>query len=298
MADLIPFDKREGVIWWNGDFTPWAETKAHVLSHGLHYASSVFEGERAYDGAIFKSREHSERLARSCELLGFDLPVSVDALEAAKRETLERQGLENAYLRAVAWRGSEAMGISAQKNTIHLAIAAWAWGDYFPDRLTGIDLTWSEWRRPPPECAPVKAKAAGLYMICTLAKHAADALGKHDALMLDAKGRVAECTGAHIFFVRDGALHTPSGDWLLEGITRATIFELAEARGIPVHRRDIYPSELPFFTECFIVGTAAEVTAVKTLDALTFTPGDITKTLASDYDALVRQGDPAARAAE
>lgn len=298
MADLIPFDKRDGSIWWNGEFVPWADTKIHVLSHGLHYGSAVFEGERAYNGVIFKSREHSERLARSCELMGFELPVTIDALEEAKVATLARQGLQNAYLRAVAWRGSEAMGISAQANTIHLAVAAWAWGDYFADRMTGIDLVWADWRRPAPDCAPVKAKAAGLYMICTLSKHAADAKGKHDALMLDAKGRIAECTGAHIFFIRDGELHTPSGDWLLEGITRATVMELAEARGLKVHRRDIYPDEAQFFTECFIVGTAAEITAVKSLDDIAYTPGDITKTLIADYDALVRGGNVATQAAQ
>lgn len=292
MAELIPFDKREGVIWWNGEFVNWADAKAHVLSHGLHYASSVFEGERAYEGAIFKSRDHSERLARSCELLGFELPISIDELEAAKTETMAKQGMENAYIRAVAWRGSEAMGISAQGNTRHLAIAIWPWGDYFAGRLSGIDLTWAQWRRPPPECAPVKAKAAGLYTICTLSKHAAEAKGVHDALMLDAAGRVAECTGAHIFFIRDGELHTPKGDWLLEGITRATIMDLAREKGFAVHRRDIYPDELPFFSECFIVGTAAEVTAVKSLDDITFTPGPVTMGLAEAYDQLVRAKTP------
>lgn len=287
MADLIPFDKRDGWIWLNGEYVPWADTKTHVLSHGLHYASSVFEGERAYNGTIFKSLEHSERLAYSADLMGFSLPISVAALEDAKRDAMAKQGMEDAYIRAVAWRGSEQMGISAQHNTIHLAIAVWPWGDYFADRLAGIDLTMSVWRRPPAECAPVKAKAAGLYMICTLSKHAADAKGFADALMLDYKGRVAECTGAHVFFVRDGELHTPVGDCLLDGITHATVCELAAARGIPVHKRDIYPSELPFFTEMFIVGTAAEITAVKRIDDLTFTPGPVTEAIAGDYDARV-----------
>ncbi len=289
MAELIPFDKRDGVIWWNGEFVNWADAKIHVLTHGLHYGSCVFEGERAYEGKIFKSREHSERLARSCELLGFELPVTVDELEGAKAETLSRQGLEDAYLRPVAWRGSEQMGVSAHKNTIHLAVAVWPWGNYFSDKLKGIKLTMSDWRRPPPDCAPVKAKAAGLYMICTLSKHAAEAKGFADALMLDAKGRIAECTGAHIFFVRDGELHTPSGEWLLEGITRATVIDLAKARGITVHRRDIYPSEMPFFSECFVVGTAAEVTPVKSIDDISYKPGKVSKTLVEDYDNLVRQ---------
>ncbi len=298
MAELIPFDKREGVIWWNGEFVNWADAKISLLTHGLHYGSSVFEGERAYEGQIFKSREHSERLARSAELLGFQLPFSVDELEAAKAETLVRQGMENAYLRPIAWRGSDGLGVSAQNNQIHLAIAIWEWGQYFSDRFKGIDLTMADWQRPPPECAPVKAKAGGLYMICTLSKHAAEAKGFQDALMLDIAGRVAECTGAHIFFVRDGEIHTPTGQWLLDGITRATVIDLARDRGFEVYQRDIYPSELPFFTECFVVGTAAEVTAVKRLDDIDYTPGPVTKALIEDYDALVRQPAPMLQAAE
>ncbi len=288
MADLIPFDQRDGVIWWNGAFVNWADAKIHVLTHGLHYGSSVFEGERAYDGAIFKSREHSERLRRSGELLGFEIPAAVEEIEAAKRETLARMGLENAYVRCVAWRGSEQMGVSAQNNAIHLAVAIWPWGDYFADKLKGIHITMADWRRPAPDTAPVKSKAAGLYMICTLSKHAAEAKGFADALMLDYRGRVAECTGAHIFFARDGALHTPTADCLLDGITRASVIELAERRGIPVYARDIYPDELPFFSECFIVGTAAELTVVAGIDALTYAPGDLTRGLIDDYDQLVR----------
>jgi branched-chain amino acid aminotransferase len=288
MAAPTPYDSFDGVIWWNGSFVDWKEAKVHVLTHGLHYGSSIFEGERAYDGVIFRSRAHSERLARSAELMGMMLPYTVDQIEAAKSETFKRMGFENAYLRPVAWRGSEMMGVSAQKNTIHLAIAIWQWGAYFADKAKGIRITVSDWRRPPPDCAPVKAKAAGLYMICTLSKHAAEAQGYADALMLDYKGRVAECTGAHILFVKDGALHTPVGECLLDGITHAVVCELAEARGIPVVRRDILPSELPSFAECFIVGTAAEVTPVREIKGIAFTPGEITRALSDDYDALVR----------
>lgn len=288
MGDILPFDDRDGVIWWNGEFVNWRDAKVHVLTHGLHYASSVFEGERAYDGAIFKSREHSERLKRSGELLGFELIYTVDEIEEAKRATLEKSGLDSAYLRPVAWRGSEKMGVNAEGNRIHLAIAAWRWGDYFADKMKGIRLDISDWKRPSPETAPVKSKAAGLYMICTLSNHAAKARGFDDALMFDYRGRVGECTGAHIFFGRDGQLHTPTGDCLLDGITRATVIDLAEARGIPVHVRDIDPSEMSNFEECFIVGTAAEVTPVREIKGLAYRPGDVTKTLSDDYDKLVR----------
>ncbi len=289
MGEIIPYDQRDGVIWWNGEFVDWADAKIHVLTHGLHYGSAVFEGERAYDGVVFKSREHSERLLQSGELLGFQIPYTVDQIEAAKAETLARVGLDSAYVRPVAWRGSEQMGVTAQQNRIHLAIAIWHWGDYFADKMKGIRLAISDWRRPAPECAPVKSKASGLYMICTLSKHAAEARGFADALMYDYKGRVAECTGAHVFFIRDGELHTPTGDCLLDGITRATVIELAERRGYTVHARDIYPSELPFFEECFIVGTAAEVTPVREIEGVSYTPGTVTKTLVDDYDALVRR---------
>jgi branched-chain amino acid aminotransferase len=283
-----PYDSFDGVIWWNGSFVDWKDAKVHVLTHGLHYGSSIFEGERAYDGKIFKSREHSERLMRSAELMGMKLPYTVDQIEAAKDETFKRMGFTDAYLRPVAWRGSEMMGVSAQKNTIHLAIAIWQWGNYFADKAAGIRITISEWKRPPEYCAPVKAKAAGLYMICTLSKHAAEAQGYADAMMLDYKGRVAECTGAHIFFVRDGELHTPVGECLLDGITHATVCEIAEARGVKVRKRDIMPEELPTFSECFIVGTAAEVTPVREIKGITFKPGEVTRALSDDYDALVR----------
>ena len=288
MSTPTPYDSFEGLIWWNGDFVDWKAARPHVLSHGLHYGSCIFEGERAYDGAIFRSVDHSERLLRSAELLGFQFPYTVDEVEAAKRETLDRMGFDSAYIRAVSWRGSEMMGVSAQKNTIHLAIAIWQWGAYFADKMKGIRLTVSDWRRPPPECAPVKAKAAGLYTICTLSKHAAEAQGYADALMYDYKGRVAECTGAHVFFIKDGELHTPTGDWFIDGITHATVCELAAVRGFKVNKRDIYPDELPTFSECFIVGTAAEVTPVREIKGIAYTPGEITKTLSDDYDLFVR----------
>ena len=288
MSTPTPYDSFEGLIWWNGEFVDWKAARPHVLSHGLHYGSCVFEGERAYDGEIFRSRDHSERLLRSAELLGFRFPYGVDQVEAAKRETLDRMGFDSAYIRAVSWRGSEAMGVSAQNNTIHLAIAIWQWGAYFADKMRGIRLTISDRQRPPPECAPVKAKAAGLYTICTLSKHAAEAKGYADALMYDYKGRIAECTGAHIFFIKDGELHTPTGDWFIDGITHATVCELAAARGIKVIKRDIYPDEMASFSECFIVGTAAEVTPVREIQGTAFVPGELTRTLSDDYDALVR----------
>lgn len=290
MSTPTPYDSFDGVIWWNGEFVDWKDAKIHVLTHGLHYGSCVFEGERAYDGAIFKSRAHTERLLRSGELLGFEIPYTADQIEAAKAEIFARMGFDSAYLRPVAWRGSEMMGVSAQQNTIHLAIAIWQWGSYFANKLEGIRITMSDWRRPDPRCAPVKSKAAGLYMICTLSKHAAEAQGYADALMLDYQGRVAECTGAHIFFVRDGELHTPTGDCILDGITHATVVELAEARGIRVNKRDIMPEELPTFSECFIVGTAAEVTPVREIKGQEYVVGDVTRTMVEDYDKRVRGG--------
>ncbi|MEE9381040.1 MAG: branched-chain amino acid aminotransferase, partial [Hyphomonadaceae bacterium] len=252
----IPYDDRDGFIWMDGDFVPWRDTKVHVLTHGLHYASSVFEGERAYSGKIFKSREHSERLHKSANILGFELPFSVDEIEDAKKETLAKAGLEDAYVRPIAWRGSEMMGVSAQSNTIHLAIAVWHWGDYFADKMKGIRMTNATWRRPDPKTAPCDAKAAGLYMICTMSKHDAERDGYQDALMLDWRGHVAEATGANIFFIRDGAIHTPTPDCFLNGITRRTAMELAKARNIEIIERTIMPDELSTFSECFITGTA------------------------------------------
>lgn len=293
---LIPFNDRDGYIWMDGSFVPWREAKVHVLTHGLHYASAVFEGERAYEGAIFKSYEHAERLAASADILGFSLPCSVEELETAKRETLARAGLGSAYVRAIAWRGAEMMGVSAQHNTIHLAVAAWTWGDYFADKMAGIRLTNAKWKRPSPETAPCFAKAAGLYMICTLSKHAAEKEGYADALMLDWRGQVAEATGANIFFIKDGVIHTPTPDCFLNGITRCTVIDLARRRGYDVVERAIYPDELPSFSECFITGTAAEVTPVREIAGQAFTPGDITEALMEDYSRTVRS--PAAAAAE
>lgn len=292
----IPFDQRDGWIWLDGAFVPWAEAKLHVLSHGLHYGSSVFEGERAYGGRIFKSTEHSERLRRSAEVLDFEVPYTVAEIDEAKRQVLAKNGLVDAYLRPVAWRGSEMMGVSAQLNKIHLAIAAWEWPSYFDpeQRLKGIRLDMAEYRRPDPATAPCHSKAAGLYMICTISKHKAERKGYADALMLDWQGRVAECTGANVFFVRDGAIHTPIADCFLDGITRRTVIDLAKRRGYELIERRIMPDELSTFSECFITGTAAEVTPVGEIGPHSFKPADVTRTLMEDYMAEVQ---PKARAA-
>ena len=287
-----PFDDRDGWIWCDGQMVPWREAKIHVLSHALHYASSVFEGERVYNGTIFKLTEHSERLARSSEFLGFELPYSVAEIDAACRETCKLNGIVDGYVRPVAWRGSEMMAVSAQDTTIHTAIAAWPWPSYFgPEaRLKGIRLKTSKWRRPSPETEPVHAKAAGLYMICTLSKHAAEDEGYDDALMLDWRGYVAESTGANIFLtLGDDRLYTPTPDCFLDGITRRTVIELAKARGIEVVERHITPDELAGATEVFLTGTAAEVTPVGQIDASRYAPGEITRTLLEDYDAAVRK---------
>ena len=284
---LIPFDDRDGLIWMDGEFINWREANVHILTHGLHYASSVFEGERAYGGKIFRSLEHSERLHKSAEILGFDIPFSVEQVEQAKEETIARSGLENAYVRPVAWRGSEMMGVSAQHNTIHLAVAVWDWGDYFEDKMKGIRLTHARWKRPNPETAPSQAKAAGLYMICTLSKHEAEKDGYADALMLDWRGRIAEATGANIFFVKDGVLHTPTPDCFLDGITRRTAIALAKARQIQVVERIIMPDELNTFSECFITGTAAEITPVAEIGQHIYNPSSITENLVNDYDEVI-----------
>jgi branched-chain amino acid aminotransferase len=283
------FDQRDGSIWMNGALIPWTDARVHVLTHGLHYASSVFEGERAYAGAIFKLREHTERLVYSAKELGFEIPYTVDEIDAACVETLEANGLADGYLRPVAWRGSEMMGVSAQNNRINLAIAAWEWPSYFDpeERLKGIRLDMAEYRRPSPETAPCHAKAAGLYMICTLSKHAAESKGYADALMLDWRGRVAEATGANVFFVDNNVLHTPEPDCFLDGITRRTVIELARARGLEIVERAIMPDEMENFSECFITGTAAEVTPVSEIGPYKFTPGDISINLLNDYLALV-----------
>ena len=287
---VIPFDQRDGFIWFDGTLVPWAEAKLHVLSHGLHYASSVFEGERAYDGVIFKSTEHSERFRRSAELLDFTIPYSVEELDAAKALVVERNGDPNVYVRPVAWRGSEMMAVAAQHATIHVAIAAWPWPSMFDmaEKMKGIRLDMAEYRRPDPRTAPCSSKAAGLYMIATLSKHAAERKGYADALMLDWQGRVAECTGANVFFTKDGALHTPIADCFLDGLTRRTVIDLARQRGMDVVERRIMPEELSSFNECFICGTGAEVTPVSEIGSYTFRPGNISRTLVEDYAAAVR----------
>ena len=285
----IAFDQRDGFIWMNGDMQPWADTKVHVLTHGLHYGSCVFEGERAYNGTIFKLREHTERLFYSANELGFELPYTVEEIDDACMKTLEANGLTDGYIRPVAWRGSEMMGVSAQQNRINVAIAAWEWPSYFDpeERLKGIRLDMAKYRRPSPETAPCHAKAAGLYMICTLSKHEAESKGYADAMMLDYRGQVAEATGANMFFVQDDVIHTPTPDCFLDGITRRTVIELARARGHEIVERAIMPDELADFSECFITGTAAEVTPVSEIGPYKFIPSDISKNLMDDYTTLV-----------
>jgi branched-chain amino acid aminotransferase len=291
-----PFDQRDGWIWYDGQLVPWKDAQLHVLSHGLHYGSSVFEGERAYGGEIFKSTEHSERLKKSAEILDFEIPYSVAEIDAAKRLVLEKSGMKDAYLRPVAWRGSEMMGVAAQANKIHLAIAAWEWPSYFDpaEKMKGIRIDMAEYRRPDPATAPSAAKAAGLYMICTISKHKAERKGYADALMLDWQGRVAECTGANVFFIRDGIVHTPMADCFLDGITRRTVIDLAKRRGFEIAERRIMPDELPSFNECFITGTAAEVTPVSEIGPHRYQPGNMTKVLMDDYSAEVQPKSKAA----
>lgn len=286
---LVPFDDRDGWIWFDGRMVPWREAGLHVLSHGLHYASAVFEGERAYGGNIFRLRAHTERLLASGRLLGFEIPWSAEAIDAACREVLSRNGLSDGYLRPIAWRGSERLAIAARDTRIHLAIAAWAWPNLFgEDRLRGIRLGMARWRRPAPDTAPTASKASGLYMIGTLAKHAAEEEGFDDALMLDFKGDVAEATGANIFFIRDGEVHTPQADRFLNGITRQTIIQMLRDNGTTVHERRIRPEELEDFQECFLTGTAAEVTPVGQIGDWHFQVGQTTRKVAEDYERLVR----------
>ena len=284
-----PFDDRDGWIWLDGRFVPWRDATLHVLTHGLHYASGVFEGERAYGGHVFKLREHTERLFASARLLGFEIPYDMDAVDAACAETLTRNGLTDGYLRPIAWRGSEKLAVAARGTRIHLAIAAWAWPNLFgADRMKGISLGMAKWRRPSPETAPTAAKASGLYMTGTLSKHAAEEEGFDDALMLDFKGDVAEATGANVFLVIDGALHTPVPLGFLDGITRRTVMDLARRAGMTVVERTIAEAEIGRATEVFLAGTAAEVTPVRRIGSQVFTPGRITERLVADYDRLVR----------
>ncbi|MEZ5775403.1 MAG: branched-chain amino acid aminotransferase [Hyphomicrobiaceae bacterium] len=282
---LVPYHDRDGWIWLNGELVPWREATLHVLSHGLHYASAVFEGERAYGGEIFKLTEHSQRLIESGRILDFEIPYSVAEIDEACRQTMAANKLTDCYVRPIAWRGSEMMGVSAQHNKINLAIATWEWGSYFDpaQKMKGIRLAMAQYRRPDPATIPAKAKATGLYMICTIEKHRAERAGYQDAMMLDWRGRVAECTGANIFFIEDGVIHTPTPDCFLDGITRRTVIDLAKRRGIKVKQRAIFPDELDDFSECFIVGTAAEVTPVSEIGNHRFTPGKISETLMNDY---------------
>jgi len=288
---LVPFDDRDGWIWMDGDFVPWREAKTHVLTHALHYGSSVFEGERMYGGEIFKLTQHSERLARSAELLDFSLPYSVTEIDAACKDTCARMGMEDAYVRPVAYLGPEQTSVSALNNKVHVAIAVWDWPSYFDPEVKkkGIKLEWAKWRRPDPLTAPTTAKAAGLYMICTMSKNAAERRGFSDAMMLDWRGYVAEATGANVFFVQDGVIHTPDVTHILNGITRQTVIDIAKAKGIEVVVRHIRPEELSTFSECFLTGSAAEVTPVQSIGEYTFTPGDISLGLMDDYGKLVRR---------
>jgi branched-chain amino acid aminotransferase len=285
-----PFHDRPGVIWYNGEFVPWRDATVHVLSHGLHYGSGVFEGERAYGGRIFKLDEHTRRLHDSATILGFEIPYSVEEINRASQELLERQGHEDAYVRPIAWRGSEMMGVSAQQNRINLAIAIWEWPSYFKpeEKLKGIRLDIAQYRRPDPATAPSKSKATGLYMICTLSKHEAERKGYADAMMFDWRGRVAEATGANVFFVKDGVIHTPTPDCFLDGITRRTVIDLAKRRGYEVIERPIMPEEMASFEQAFLTGTAAEVTPVSEIGPYTFKVGEIARTLMEDYSSFVQ----------
>lgn len=286
---LVPFDDRDGVIWMDGVMVPWREAKLHVLSHGLHYASGVFEGERSYAGNIFKLREHTDRLIRSADILGFKIPYTADEIDAACRQVLAANGLVDGYVRPIAWRGTEQLSVSAQQTKIHLAIACWAWPNLFgADRMKGIRLGMAKWRRPHPETAPTASKAAGLYMIGTLSKHAAEAEGFDDALMLDWRGQVSEATGANVFLVLDGEVHTPTPDCFLDGITRRTVMGIARRHQMKVVERAIEEQELARASEVFLAGTAAEVTPVRQIGAHQYKPGRVTETLLREYEALVR----------
>jgi branched-chain amino acid aminotransferase len=284
------YDDRDGVIWMDGALVPWREANVHILTHAMHYASSVFEGERCYNGRIFKSREHSERLKISANLIDFEIPYTIDEIEAAKEQVLKANGLTDAYVRALAWRGSgEDMGVSSRRNPVRMAVAAWAWGNYYGDaKMKGAKLDIAKWRRPDPATAPFQAKAAGLYMIATMSKHAAEAKGCSDAMMMDYRGYVAEATGANIFFVKDGEVHTPMADCFLNGLTRQTVIGMLKDRQIKVHERHILPGELESFQQCWLTGTAAEVTPVGQIGDYNFEVGAMTREISEAYEKLVR----------
>jgi len=287
---ILPFDDRDGFIWYDGALLPWREARLHVLSHGLHYGSCVFEGERVYGGKVFKLREHSERLIHSGDLLGFSVPYSAEELDAVTMEVVKANQVENGYVRPVAWRGSEMMAISAQATKIHVAVAAWTWPAYFSDeaRKRGLKLKISPWARPAPNTAPTASKAAGLYMICTISKHQAEREGFEDALMLDYRGYIAEATGANVFLIMDGKIHTPTPDCFLDGITRRTVIGLAKEAGLEVIERHIMPEELGQTQEVFLTGTAAEITPVGQIGDHHFTVGPVTEQLMQAYHRLVR----------
>jgi branched-chain amino acid aminotransferase len=291
MVDTQSFDDRDGWIWFDGKLVPWREANVHVLTHAMHYASSVFEGQRAYGGVIFRLSDHSARLRKSAEILGFDIPWTVEEIDAACNEVVKANGFTDAYVRPVAWRGSEKMGVSPKGTKPHLAIAAWEWGKYFAPEIAakGLRLDIAPWRRPAPYTAPVHSKAAGLYMIATLSKKHADERGYDDALMFDWRGQVAEATGANAFFVKDGALYTPTPDCFLNGITRQTVMDLARRRGVEVVEKAIWPEELEDFQQMFITGSAAEVTFIQSAGPWNFEIGDLSRQLAQDYDDLVNR---------
>ena len=285
------YDDRDGKIWMDGKLVEWRDANVHILTHALHYASSVFEGERAYNGKIFKSVQHSERLIASANALDMPMPYSVDEIEAAKYETLKASGLDDAYVRVVVWRGSgEDMGVASAKNPVRMAVAVWGWGAYYGDaKMQGAKLDIAEWKRPSPETIPVHAKAAGLYMICTISKHKAEAKGCSDALFMDYRGYVAEATGANVFFVKDGEVHTPLADSFLNGITRQTVIQMLKDKGINVNERRIKPEEMADFEQCWLTGTAAEVTPVGQIGDYMFEVGDLTRDIAESYERLVRE---------
>ena len=285
------YDNRDGYIWLDGNMVPWRDANIHVLTHALHYASSVFEGERAYNGKIFKSQEHSKRLIASGKMLDMPIPYSVKEIEDDKYKALKTSGLSDAYVRVVCWRGSgKDMGVASAANPVRMAVAVWEWGAYYGDaKMKGAKLDISKWKRPSPETIPCHAKASGLYMICTMSKHDAEAKGCSDSMMYDHRGYVAEATGANIFFVKNDEVHTPLADTFLNGITRQTVIDLLKARNIVVHERHILPDELAKFEQCWLTGTAAEVTPVGQIGPHKYTVGSVVKEIAEEYKSLVRK---------